>query len=169
MDPSAKPVLVIAPHPDDEILGVGGTIAKYTNMGWPVTVLTVSGHTPPLYSPGVYEATVEEALKAHALVGVTDSRFLELPCTMLGTVPVHELNGLILEAVRSVEPAIVLCPYPDRHIDHRLVFDATMVATRPVDVGRKIERRPLYANALSSIVLTDDAASKLTSASCCVL
>ena len=144
MDPSAKPVLVIAPHPDDEILGVGGTIAKYANMGCPVTVLTVSGHTPPLYSPGVYEEIVEEALRAHALVGVTDSRFLELPCTMLGTVPVHELNGLILEAVRSVEPAIVLCPYPDRHIDHRLVFDATMVATRPVDVGRKIEILAAY-------------------------
>ena len=76
MDPSSKPVLVIAPHPDDEILGVGGTIAKYTERGWPVTVLTVSGHTPPLYPSGVYEQTVEEALKAHALVGVSDSRFM---------------------------------------------------------------------------------------------
>ena len=118
-DPGAKRVLVVAPHPDDEILGVGGTIAKYTQMGCRVTVLTVSGHLPPLYPPGVYERTVEEAGEAHALVGVAESVFFGLPATMLGDIPVHELNERVLEVVRRVQPAVVLSPYPDRHIDHR--------------------------------------------------
>ena len=139
MEPSAKRILVIAPHPDDEILGVGGTMAKYANMGCHVTILTVSGHLPPLYPQGVYERTVEEAREAHGLLGVKGSIFLEIPATMLGNVPVHELNGRILEVVRSVQPAVVLCPYPDRHVDHRLVFDSTMVATRPIDVGKTIK------------------------------
>lgn len=130
-----EPVLVIAPHPDDEILGVGGTIAKYAAAGHDVTVLTVSGHMPPLYSQEQYQVTLAEARKAHALVGVKSSLFLDIPATMLGNEPVHVLNGRIVEVIRSVAPAIVLIPYPDRHIDHRLVFESAMVGTRPVGHG----------------------------------
>ena len=56
-----KRILVIAPHPDDEILGVGGTIAKYSNNGDEVCILTVAGHLPPLYKEGVYQQTLREA------------------------------------------------------------------------------------------------------------
>ena len=56
-----KRILVIAPHPDDETLGVGGTIAKYSSQGDEVFVLIVSGHLPPLYSKDDYDKTVKEA------------------------------------------------------------------------------------------------------------
>jgi LmbE family N-acetylglucosaminyl deacetylase len=128
-------VLVIAPHPDDEILGVGGTIAKYAAAGAHVTVVTVAGHRPPLYREEVYQETVAEARRAHAIVGVTQSIFLDLPATMLGAEPVHVFNGKIVGAVRDAQPTIVLVPYPDRHVDHRIVFESAMVATRPVGPG----------------------------------
>jgi LmbE family N-acetylglucosaminyl deacetylase len=139
-----EPVLVIAPHPDDEILGVGGTIAKYAAGGHEVTVLTVSGHMPPLYSQEQYQRTLDEARKAHAIVGVKSSRFLDIPATMLGNEPVHLLNGRIVEVIRDVQPAIVLCPYPDRHIDHRMVFESAMVGTRPVGPGAGIRLVAAY-------------------------
>ena len=41
-----KRILVVSPHPDDETLGVGGTIAKYSSEGHDVHVLTISGHLP---------------------------------------------------------------------------------------------------------------------------
>jgi LmbE family N-acetylglucosaminyl deacetylase len=47
-------LLVIAPHPDDEILGVGGTMARFAHSGGQVTVLTVAAHKPPLYPPEVH-------------------------------------------------------------------------------------------------------------------
>ena len=47
---TTKKILVVAPHPDDETLGVGGTIAKLASEGHEVHVLVVSGHLPPLYS-----------------------------------------------------------------------------------------------------------------------
>jgi LmbE family N-acetylglucosaminyl deacetylase len=131
-------LLVVAPHPDDEILGVGGTIAKLAKQGYEVTVLTVSGHLPPLYPQEAYERTLKEAKAAHARVGVHTSIFLGVPATMLGNEPVAELNGKIVSVVRDVGPSIVLCPYPDRHVDHRYVFESTMVATRPVGHGRGI-------------------------------
>ncbi len=137
-------VLVIAPHPDDEILGVGGTMAKYAAAGHEVTVLTVSGHMPPLYSQENYQRTLDEAKKAHAITGVKASRFLGIPATMLGDEPVHVLNGRVVEVIREVEPAIVLVPYPDRHIDHRIVFDSALVATRPVGPGAAIRLVAAY-------------------------
>jgi LmbE family N-acetylglucosaminyl deacetylase len=134
-----KRVLVVAPHPDDETLGVGGTIAKYSAQGDEVFVLMVSGHLPPIYSRKAYEETVSEAYSAFSVLGVQESEFLEIPATMIGDQPLHEVNGRISKVVNDFNPHIVLCPYPDRHIDHRLVFDSVMVATRPVGVGKDIK------------------------------
>lgn len=136
--------LVIAPHPDDEILGVGGFIKKLTNSGCEVIVLTVSGHLPPLYSEEVYIETINEAKQAHKLVGVTGSEYLKIPATKIGDVPVSELNGKIDRVIADFKPLLVLCPYPDRHIDHRLVFDATMTATRPIKAGSNIKLLAAY-------------------------
>jgi len=136
---AGKRVLVVAPHPDDEILGAGGTLAKCARQGGETVVLTVSGHLPPLYEEGVYERTLDEANRAHAIVGVGESIFLKVPSTMLGELPISELNGMIQDVVTRVRPHVVLLPYPDRHIDHRLVFDSTLVATRPVSIGAEIE------------------------------
>jgi len=134
-----KRVLVVSPHPDDETLGVGGTIEKYSREGHVVHVLTISGHLPPLYKRQDYEITLKEAKHAFKILGVTKSEFLELPATMIGNVPVHKLNSKIMKILDDFNPQIVFCPYPDRHIDHRLVFDSVMVATRPVGIGRNIE------------------------------
>jgi len=134
----AQRVLAIVAHPDDEVLGLGGTIAKLVHQDCEVTVLIVSGHLPPLYPVGVYEQTVDEAHKAHAVLGVHESVFLGIPATMVGDVPIYELNGMILDVMTRVRPSVVFCPYPDRHVDHRLVFDSALVATRPVGVGAEV-------------------------------
>ena len=59
-----KKMVVIAPHPDDETLGAGGTIAHFSENGTKVSVLIVSGHLPPLYSQKDFEITRLEAQKA---------------------------------------------------------------------------------------------------------
>jgi LmbE family N-acetylglucosaminyl deacetylase len=139
-----KRILVIAPHPDDETLGAGGTIAKCSSLGHQVSVLIVSGHLPPLYSRDAYETTVREAKKAFEILGVADHSFLEIPATFVGNEPIHVLNERIAAVIRRVKPQIVLCSYPDRHIDHRLIFDSVMVATRPVGEGAGIELVAAY-------------------------
>lgn len=131
-------MLVIAPHPDDEILGVGGTMARCVQSGGRVTVLTVTAHMPPLYPKETYQRTIAEARSAHAVIGVTRSIFLDHPAVLLGEIPVPELNASILKVVEEVKPTTLLVPYYDRHIDHRLVFDAAMVASRPIGVGKGI-------------------------------
>jgi LmbE family N-acetylglucosaminyl deacetylase len=140
----SKRVLVVAPHPDDETLGAGGTIAKYAAAGNEVTVLTVAGHRPPLYEESVYIRTVREAKEAHRRLGVTDSIFLDFPATTLGLLPTHELNGKINSVFKKLRPNVVLIAYPDRHVDHRIIFDSTLVAARPVKTGNEMEILAAY-------------------------
>ena len=141
---TGKTLLVIAPHPDVEILGCGGAIARFAALGGSVTVLTVAAHMPPLYPKEMHEQTVNEAKKAHAVVGVENSIFFDNPAVLLGEIKTPEFNGAIFKVVKEVEPDVVFIPYPDRHIDHRLIFDAAMVATRPVGFGTKIKLLAAY-------------------------
>lgn len=123
---------MIAPHPDDEVLGAGATIARFVDEGVEVSVLFVSGHLPPLYPPEAFETTRCEAEEAMKILGASRWEFLQIPATMVHQIPVAELNGKISRFVRETNPEVVLLPFPDRHIDHRTIFDASVVACRPV-------------------------------------
>jgi N-acetylglucosamine malate deacetylase 1 len=127
-----KRLTVIAPHPDDETLGAGATIARFADEGVEVSVLIVSGHLPPLYPPEAFQTTRREADEALKLLGAARWDFLQIPATKVHEVPVAELNGKITGFVRETNPEVVLLPFPDRHIDHRVIFDAAVVACRPV-------------------------------------
>lgn len=131
-------VLVIAPHPDDETLGVGGTIARLAEAGVEVTVCTLAAHTPPLYTAEEHAITIGEGHAAHAILGVARSVFLDFPALSLGAMPVVELNRPLHELVEDLRPELVFVPFRDRHVDHRAAFDAAMVATRPVRAGAGI-------------------------------
>jgi N-acetylglucosamine malate deacetylase 1 len=137
-------VLIVAPHPDDETLGAGGTAAKLASQGHEVSVLVVSGHLPPLYSREAYDTTVSEARAALGILGINRIQFLEIPATFVSEEPTHSLNGRIERAVAEFEPQVVLCCYPDRHVDHRVIFDSVLVATRPVGAGRGVQLLAAY-------------------------
>ncbi len=128
---SISSVVVVAPHPDDETLGAGGTIARLTSLGINVFVLIVSGHLPPLYPPDHFARTKKEAHEAMEVLGVKETKFLEIPATLVSSLPVAELNSAIANFISNFEPQMVLIPFPDRHIDHRVIFDSSMVACRP--------------------------------------
>lgn len=137
-------VLVIAPHPDDEVLGCGGTTAALAAAGSTVVVLTVSSDLPPLYPAGLAATVEAEARAAHRVLGVAHSEFLHLPSVELSRMPVAQLNGGVDRVVSEFCPDLVLAPFPDRHVDHRAVFDAAMVATRPIGAGADIGLVALY-------------------------
>ena len=141
---SHSDILIIAPHPDDEILGLGGTISKLSSQGHKVTILTVSGHLPPLYKEEVFEEHKSQALEAHKIVGAYDSKFLEIPATFVKDQTTAELNGKIYEVLKNTQPQIVFLPFPDRHIDHQVVFESCMVVIRPLHDGKCVELAASY-------------------------
>mgnify|MGYP004417268914 CR=1 FL=1 len=127
-----KSLVVIAPHPDDETLGAGGTIARFAEAGVKVSVLIVSGHLPPLYPQEAFETTRREADAALKILGAHDWEFLQIPATKVHEAPVAEVTGKINAFIKARAPEAVLLPFPDRHIDHRVLFDYSVVACRPV-------------------------------------
>lgn len=125
-------VLVIAPHPDDEIIGVGGTIAKRANDGDEVYVCVVTKGKSPIFNDEFIEQGRKECRKADKKLGVKETIFLDFPAVMLETVPRYEFNGKISEVVNSIKPDEVYIPHRgDMQIDHQMVVDAAMVAVRP--------------------------------------
>lgn len=125
-------VLVIAPHPDDEIIGVGGTIAKRSKAGDEVYVCVVTKGGLPLFNPEFIEQGRRECQEADAKLGVMETIFLDFPAVMLETVPRYEFNGKIAEVVQRIKPDEIYIPHRgDMQIDHQMVVDAAMVAVRP--------------------------------------
>lgn len=125
-----RKILVIAPHMDDEVLGVGGTIIKHIEHGDRVSVCCVSRGKPPVFEES--EVGLNEARKCHSYLGVHRSFFLDYPAVMLETVDRYSLNGSLLNVIREVRPDTVYIPHwGDMQKDHRIVAEASMVAMRP--------------------------------------
>lgn len=123
-------VLVIAPHNDDEILGCGGTMARYVKEGHEVIVCEVT--TGDLKDDLVW-LQKREALKSHELLGISKTIFMDLPVVGLREMSSRDINKAFLDTIIEIRPNIVFIPHRgDMHIDHQCVVDAAMVALRPV-------------------------------------
>ena len=130
--PSGRPVLVVAPHPDDEVLGAGGTIARLAAEGHAVHVAVVTSGRAPRFDPGGVARVRAEAAEAHAVLGVAETHWLDFPAAELSEHPHAGLNAGLGDLVRRLSPHLVLAPHPgDIHLDHQLTFLSTLVASRP--------------------------------------
>lgn len=139
-------VLVFAAHPDDEVLGMGGTIAVHTDRGDEVRIVVVTDGSSTQY-PDDAETRARkerEAIAAAAELGVTDYVHLDLPDMRLDTLPHVEVNGVVERHVLDVSPEVVYTPHPDVNRDHRVLFDSVAVATRPTP-GHPVRRVLTYA------------------------
>lgn len=126
-------VLVVAPHADDEVLGVGGTIAKYIDEGHEVYVCVMTiGHSS-MFPQEVLDKLRIEAIEAHNFLGIQETYFLDLPAVLLSEVPKHEVNKKINVVIDEVQPDVVFIPhFGDLHLDHYIVSQAAMVGLRPI-------------------------------------
>ena len=135
--------LIIAPHPDDEILGVGGAMARWAQEGFGVHVAVVTRGRPPLFSEAEEDLCRAEARAAHARLGVDRTWYLDLPAAELDGLPHRELNGSLETLLRACRPEELYLPFlGDLHLDHQLVFRAGLVAARPCRAGSP---RRIYA------------------------
>ncbi|PTM04686.1 MAG: PIG-L domain-containing protein [Bacteroidetes bacterium] len=132
-----KRILIIAPHKDDEVLGCGGLIAKSIELGHSVWVIIVtSGYVgdPEIFPKEVSEKTVEECKSAHRFLGVEETFFLDFPCPRLDTSPQYKISMAIEKIIRQKEISELYLPHRgDVHVDHRVTYDASLVAARPIN------------------------------------
>jgi LmbE family N-acetylglucosaminyl deacetylase len=153
-----RTIAVLAPHPDDEVLGAGGTIARMTSEGHRVHVVVATRGRPPVFSEEGEEVTRREAVEAHRRLGVHATHWLGMPAAEMDTLPHREVNERVRAALCEIEPDEVYVPFRgDIHQDHQIVFDAALVAVRPH--GR---RSPAAVYAYETLSETNWNASFLT-------
>ncbi len=137
-------ILVIGAHPDDETMGVGGTIAKMVADGATAELCIVTAGYEPLITKEEFALRRKEAIKASQILGFSEVHFLELPAVKLDTIPKVQLNDLLQQLINKVKPDIVYTTsQTDINMDHRIVHEATMVATRPRP-GNTVKRLLTY-------------------------
>ncbi len=142
-------ILIIAPHADDEVLGVGGSIARFSSEGHKVFVAVLTGHgeSPhPIWPKEHWSLIRSEALEAHRILGVEDTLFKELPAVLVPDKPVYEVNRIVGMAIEEIQPEILFIPFLyDLHRDHREIVYAANVAWRPIkEVGKMIREIYMY-------------------------
>lgn len=125
-------VAVIAPHPDDEVLGCGGTMARAASAGALVDVVVMTRGQPPQFDGAFVEQIRAETLASHASIGVHETHFLDFPAAALDQVPRAQINQALDTVLSAIAPAILFVPFVgDIHLDHQIVFTAAMVYARP--------------------------------------
>lgn len=124
-------VIVFAPHNDDEVLGVGGTIAKYSQNGDEVFVCEITSWLENIDQTNIIK---KEAVDAHKILGVKETLFLDFPVVHLKETATHVKNQRFIEVVNDIKPEIAFIPHiGDMHVDHGETAQAAMVALRPLN------------------------------------
>lgn len=149
--PLGPRVLVIGAHPDDEVLGAGGTMAACVRDGSEVSALIV-GERVSLRHPGFDLAKAHSTVRAACShLGVTEVLFGEMPTvgTIVAEEPQPRVVDVVSQALSHLRPSTVITHgRSDIHADHRLVSTAVEYATR--NLGLTSVRTILYMEVASS-------------------
>lgn len=132
-------VLVIAAHPDDEVLGVGGTVIRHVANADPVFALILGeGQTSRWEKredadPEVIVKLHQETLAASNILGYTKTYFADFPDNRFDTVAMLDIVKCIEKYIRTIKPEIIYTHHGrDLNIDHQLTFQAVLTAVRPL-------------------------------------
>ncbi|MGB6476313.1 MAG: PIG-L family deacetylase [Candidatus Sulfotelmatobacter sp.] len=151
---AASAVLVVAAHPDDEILGCGATAARLVEEGHDVYFailgegITSRHGTRDAADAGQLSLLHQHARAASRKVGVKELFLHKLPDNRLDTVPLLEVVKLVEDLVEKLRPEVIYTHHGgDLNIDHGVIHRAVLTATRPVS-GQPV--REIYAFEVAS-------------------
>lgn len=137
--------LIVAAHPDDEVLGCGGTIARLTEAGEDVSIAILGEGISSRYNQheeadqDQIEALRERTRQVAQLLGVTDLFTHDLPDNRFDTVPLLDIIKTVEDMVERVQPQAIYTHHSgDLNIDHVIVHRAVLTATRP-QIGQSVK------------------------------
>jgi len=145
----ARVILVVAAHPDDEVLGCGGTAARLVKEGGEVHFAVLgegitSRHAQRSDADAAQLADLHKQAQAAAnQLGVRSLTLRSLPDNRLDTVPLLEVVKVVEELVDRIKPEVIYTHHPgDLNVDHGVIHRAVLTATRPTP-GQPV--REIYA------------------------
>lgn len=137
-------VLVVAAHPDDEVLGPGGTIARHVKAGDEVHIVVLADGATSRYADGMDSVLADAARACGEVLGATSVRVRALPDQRLDGMALLDVVREIEPIVDAVRPTTVYTHFPDDvNADHGVVSRATWTACRPYVLPR-LERFAVF-------------------------
>jgi len=133
-------VLVVAAHPDDEVLGCGGTVARKVKNGCEAYTLILGQGIASRYKKANSQKIrdqIEELKKcvyaANKIIGVKEVFTHDFPDNKFDTVPLLDIVKVIEQIKGKVKPSTIFTHYEkDLNIDHQITYKAVLTATRPL-------------------------------------
>jgi len=130
-----KKILVVAAHPDDEVLGCGGTIARHSDEGDEVYILFMTDGVSSRKN-----ASVEDEWERHKsmhqsceILGTQRPQFLGFPDNRMDTVALLDVVKEIEQVINKIQPSIIYTHHKgDLNIDHQITHQAVLTACRPI-------------------------------------
>ena len=129
-----KKILIVVAHPDDEVLGCFGVVAKLIKRGYEAYTLILSGgKTSRGEAEEELEIVKKEAIKANKKIGIREVFIENFPDNMFDSVALLEIVKKIEDIKNKILPDIIFTHYEnDLNIDHKTTYKAVITATRPM-------------------------------------
>lgn len=134
LDSDTKKVLILAAHPDDEVLGCGGTIYNLTSQKVKVSICFFSNGVSSKKKQKINEIALRRkaAIKAAKILKVSNLEFYDFPDNSFDKVNILEIAKIIEKKISLFMPDTIFTHFGnDLNIDHQKINQATLVATRP--------------------------------------
>lgn len=126
-------ILIIAAHPDDEVLGCGGMIVNRVKQGDQVVVVILTDGAVTRYKKVMAKVLRRNAMECAKILGISKIIFKDLPNQLLDTVPITKVIKEIESVINEVRPDVVYThDKGDLNRDHAVIYEATLVAARPL-------------------------------------
>ena len=137
---SARRIACVVAHPDDEALGVGGTLIRHAMSGDRVEIIILSDGEGSKTDPADRDAArTDRASQWAAYAGCSVRRIFDLPDQRFDTVPMVDIVGMLQTELSEIKADIIYTHHTgDLNHDHRITSQATLVATRPMHGGGRL-------------------------------
>jgi len=133
-DGNSLKFLIIAAHPDDELLGCGAYAFQLVSTGWKgkSLILGEGMRSRGENSNKALDQLKEDGIRANQCIGITDISFHDLPDNQFDSIPLLKIVHIIEKTIIDFKPDIIFTHYGhDLNVDHRLTFQAVMTVCRP--------------------------------------
>lgn len=124
-------ILIVAAHPDDEVLGMGGTIAKHSDNGDDLFVCILCEKVSARKVKPEHKLFLKQINASQKILGIKDKIFFDFPNIKMNSVPQIDIVQAIEKSIIKFKPEVVYTHHKgDMNIDHKVVAEATSIAIR---------------------------------------
>lgn len=156
-----KKILIVASHPDDEIIGCGGTLVKLSKLKKKIDIIFLSDSTGARFKKNSlkYKKHInlrkKSALKISRTLKINSTVFLDFPNISFGIDDFQKISSKLFNLIKKKKYDLIMShSYTDNNRDHRMAFEATLNACRPVNKFNSVSFMTFETNSATDFAVS---------------